>query len=107
MFMKWKGITHEVDTCEKTNGTSLQGYTQTIDREDMKAMFGSNSYPDCDGKVSTEWVIEFDDGLVATLYDYRAGIEEVREGYQWHIGGKESVVVGRVRDIIRRYKAIY
>lgn len=95
-------------------GTSLKGYV-TARFSHIVAAFGA-PIDEADGyKVSTEWNIKFSDGLVATIYDYKDTnlydsslpiVEDFRdladkgEGYEWHIGGRDSVVVDRIKAIL-------
>lgn len=73
--------------------TSLQGYIDAS-YEELVAVFGE---PDrvCDEyKVDAEWTIRFENGVVATIYNYKDGkhycgeegldVEDIRD---WHIGG--------------------
>ncbi len=70
-------------------GTCLQGY---LDRtfDDLQAVFGDPYF--CSGdKVDVEWVLRFDDGTIATIYnwkDYDGGWSCQTGMYRWHIGGK-------------------
>lgn len=75
------------------SGTSLVGYITTT-RKHIESVFGKPSWdkPSWDGKVTTEWDIEFADGTVATIYDwkrYEEGAPAYEETYEWHIGGKD------------------
>lgn len=106
--MKFENHTHSGECV--SNGTSLQGYVNaTYPR--LRELFGE---PD-DGdqyKVSTEWVIRFNDGAVATIYDWKqtSNYEGGRwtpeafrangEPHEWHIGGRSPEVVQRVTDLI-------
>ena len=84
------------------DGTHLQGDVYTT-REDLIIAFGRPLLW-CDAecsidKVTTEWVITFSDGLVATIYDwkrYELGAPRLNEDYSWHIGGTDPEVVRRV-----------
>lgn len=85
------------------NGTCLQGYVSATRRK-IQSVFGK---PTLKGyrhdKVTTEWAIQFDDGLVATLYDYKrysAGSPKMDEEYGWHIGGHDRAAVDRVRETL-------
>jgi hypothetical protein len=77
----------------KVSGSSLKGYvTTTLDR--LKEVFG-NPLEGGD-KVTAEWIIEDEDGNLATIYDWK--LSDTPTGvYQWHIGGHNS----RALDIIR------
>jgi len=84
------------------SGTSLQGYVVTTFAELVKT-FGAPTYgPDeasGDGKVSCEWCLTFDDGTVATIYDYKEDSTPMGE-YSWHIGGTSIDAVNRVLEWI-------
>lgn len=72
--------------------THLMGYA-TSTRRALEQQFGTPftySQRDSDGKVTTEWIIKFEDGVVATIYDwkrYEMGAPALDEVYEWHIGG--------------------
>ncbi len=88
------------------NGTCFQGdlyatYDQIIDK------FG----PPCDSwdgyKTDAEWVIEFEGGIIATIYNWKNGKNYCGErGYaveditEWHIGGKTKAVEEWINDHI-------
>lgn len=77
-------------------GTSLQG--ECPDHTTYKLLttyFGKHADGD-KYKVDAEWIIEFDDGTVATIYNYksgknyngRSGTPKTKlTGTDWHIGG--------------------
>jgi hypothetical protein len=81
------------------NATSLQGYINTtFDR--LKEIFGEPIYPQSgDGKVICEWILEFDDKIIATIYCWKVGAIPIRE-YKWHIGGHSEKVVELVKNEI-------
>lgn len=72
--------------------THLVGYVRST-RRALEEQFGrpmTFSKFDSDGKVTTEWLIEFEDGVIATIYDwkrYEIGAPALDEVYDWHIGG--------------------
>lgn len=74
----------------KQNFTSLQGYVDAT-RAQLVEVFGEpEPIESSDGKVTTEWIIEFEDKTVATIYDWRRhelGAPTDDELYSWHIGG--------------------
>jgi len=79
-------------------GTSLQGYVTTT-RSMIESAFGEPEELGEGDKVTTEWAILFDDGTVATIYDwkrYEMGAPETNEVIEWHIGGKEKRAVDMV-----------
>jgi hypothetical protein len=87
------------------NGTYLQGEIITT-RAEIEAVFGPPNYEDSDptDKVITEWDITFDDGTVATIYDwkrYDEGPVGMHESYSWHIGGASNDAVDYVLAALR------
>lgn len=84
--MKIKSINQDINI----SGTSLQGYF-TATYNEVVAKFGK---PDqgCDGKTTVEWFIKFEDGTVATIYDWKSEspMHYPDEPYEWHIGGFKS-----------------
>ena len=80
----------------KTSGSSLVGTIEATYEELIEA-FGEPTYkePSGDGKVSTEWVLEFEhqDGkyVVATIYDWKMYDNGTAcrsgEKFEWHVGG--------------------
>ena len=78
-------------------GTSLQGFVLTT-RQHLETEFGIPSEFTADeDKVTTEWVIKFDDGNVATLYDWKLSRQPAfYQMYNWHIGGTSTLAVDLV-----------
>jgi len=86
------------------NMTSLCGYVETsYDR--IVEVFGEPTYLGSgDDKVDFEWNIKFDDGVVATIYnwkDYDGGWKAMlTDNYCWHIGGRNSIAVSNVLEVL-------
>lgn len=76
------------------SGTSLQGYIHATYSE-LVDFFGEPLEGDgC--KVSAEWNFDFEDGTVATLYDWKLSEPIANyplEEYEWHIGGRNQKAV--------------
>ena len=96
-----------------TNGTSLQGYINCSYDDLTKAL----GYPLEEGfddyKSDAEWQIEFNDGTVATIYNWKNGKNYLGDqGYnlcditQWHVGGRRPEIVERVAFLIKSAIAI-
>jgi hypothetical protein len=80
------------------NGTSLQGYVQAHYHQ-LVAVFGE---PEGGGdKTTVEWVLQFADGTVATIYDWKES-ETPMGLYRWHIGGRDSTAVSRVTSTFKQ-----
>lgn len=78
-------------------GLSMQGCAPfSYDR--IVEVFGEPDPGSGDDKAAFIWVITFEDGTVASIYDYKASSlyderlpspEQMKEAFQgWHIGGK-------------------
>ena len=97
-------VTHNQKEGLNPDGTYLMGY---IDIEYAKLVSLLGEPTDADGhKVDAQWEIQFEDGLVATIYNWKNGKNykgdeglEVTEIIDWHIGGLKKEVVDRVHQI--------
>ncbi len=105
--MKYKAIQHDQDVFDKTEGSSLlkatfAKYSELVD------LFGEPA--EGDGyKVDARWVIEFEDGVVCTIYNWKNGPNygenrKVEDISFWHIGGKWGNEWDRVISIITANK---
>lgn len=75
------------------SGGHLVGYFNATRRE-IESIFGAPTYTDNSEseKVTVEWVVKFEDGTYATIYDwkrYEEGTPKMDEVYEWHIGGND------------------
>lgn len=99
---------YEAGTYKDVNGTSLRGYVLAT-RATLEEVFGEPTYDtdDATDKVTVEWVLKFADGESATIYDwkrYEEGTPAMDELYQWHIGGMNPIVVGRIQSHVLRHQ---
>jgi len=91
------------------NGSCLQGHI-TINYWKLVEVFGEPTEGDC-YKVQKEWVIEFDDGTIATIYDWKWGSEYNGDGYgthytevpEWNIGGFNNDAVIMVNRALKEH----
>lgn len=84
-------------TQTNANGTSLQGYVTTSYHQ-LVARFGEPAFTDGD-KTTAEWHLEFEDGTVATIYDWKQ-TETPWGTYQWHVGGRDQRAVWAVSAMV-------
>ena len=91
-------------TDANANMTGFKGefpitYTELVE------IFGQpNDGPNADlDKTTCEWRLQFEDGTVATIYDYKVGYTPMNE-YEWHIGGHDSEAVVRVHECIIQHR---
>ena len=93
------------DRNPKIFGTFLQGYIHA-DYMDMVNLFGEPGAGD-EYKIDAEWALEFQDGTIATIYNYKDGINyngpegtPTAEITEWHIGGKSQRAVELVTQLL-------
>ena len=89
-----------------TDGTCLQGYITATYAALVKA-FGE---PDSDGdgyKIDAKWGLKFEDGTVATIYNWKNGknycgvsAPGVKRITEWNIGGRKELAVTRVKGAL-------
>jgi hypothetical protein len=87
--------------------TYLMGYSDMCKREHLELAFGEPFLDgvSADGKTTVEWRVTFDDGIVATIYDWkRAETPAADEWIRWHIGGRHSLAVTHVDAAIKRVR---
>lgn len=87
------------------NMTSLVGYVNATYQQ-LVDTFGEPTYNGSSGedKVDVEWHIKFDDGTVASIYNWKDydGGDYCRSGvkYEWHIGGHARAASWAVLDAL-------
>ena len=94
----------------KANGTHLQGNVGATYQE-LVEVFGEPIRYDSDGtthmnnKTDAEWRISFEDGTVATIYNYKNGLnylgaegKRVSEISMWNVGGHSERAVFLVNE---------
>lgn len=82
------------------HGTCYQGQIPATYRDLVDAFGMPTTGPDdfLDDKVTCSWHLTFEDGTVATIYDWKTGYTPTGV-YNWHIGGKNKTAVERVLDV--------
>lgn len=109
-----KYITHnDAGANINTNCTHLQGAIVCTFAE----LIGTFGNPMKDGfddyKSDAEWEVQFEDGTVATIYNYKNGKnycgdqgQEVWEITQWNIGGHVPDAVACVRQAVKEHEGM-
>ncbi|MFA6570161.1 MAG: hypothetical protein WCT77_02890 [Bacteroidota bacterium] len=96
----------------KTENTGLVGYVN-ISYDHLVIAFGkpTSQRPSGDDKVRIIWDIEFEDGTVATIYDwknYGKSVKWVKENFtEWHIGGNDKYAVDKVLAILKDKRLMF
>ena len=94
---------------EEANGAHLQGYLNADYRE-LVEVFGEPIRYEADGtshlnnKIDAEWRLKFQDGTIATIYNYKNGVNymgaeglRLMEIQKWNVGGNSERAVERVK----------
>lgn len=88
------------------SGTCLEGEI-TADYSVLLSKLGPPGESFDNYKTDAEWIIEFEDGSVATIYNWKDGKNYLGEGgldlcdiKEWHVGGRSKEVVAWVNDLI-------
>lgn len=97
-------ITHEKDPELSISGTCLQGYVIAPYHKILE-LFGRPM--EGDGyKTDVEWIVRFEDGLIATIYNWKNGPAYCGDGMsvslidEWNIGGTSKDAVERITQLI-------
>ena len=87
-------------------GTHLIGYLEASG-DDITRVFGPSMEPNSlDAKTDWEWQVRFDDGTVATIYNYKNGPNyghtDVKQSdvWRWHVGGRDEQAHSRVVEAV-------
>lgn len=86
-----------------TIGTCLQDYIN-VSYDKIVEKYGKATASD-GYKIDAEWVIEWEDGKVGTIYNWKNGKNylgedglEVHKIKEWNIGGRDKTVANRIRN---------
>lgn len=83
----------------QTWGTYLIGTVETR-YDTLVRVFGEPvMYDGIDEKTTCQWNLEFEDGSVATIYDWKTE-QTPLEAYEWHVGGKSPEALTNVLDTL-------
>jgi len=87
------------------SGTSRQGYLERTSYKELTELFGTPGASSDDGKCRVEWILEFKDGMIATIYDWQSRGTPLHDNLSWNIGGKEKEVATRINYIVKKRRA--
>tara|TARA_R100000322_G_scaffold140306_1_gene96038 strand:- start:3328 stop:3648 length:321 start_codon:yes stop_codon:yes gene_type:complete len=97
--------THNQDRID-VNGTHLQGYIG-VTFDCLCELFGEPTWGD-EYKVDWEWMVQFEDGTVATVYNWKNGPNYCgHRGMmphmikEWHVGGHTREALNHVQDLLK------
>lgn len=95
----------KIKKAKNVNGTCLQGRIETTLAE-LTKKFGPPHVekPNHFDKVGYEWMLEFSDGTIATIYDWKRYTNkplEPNEKFEWNIGGYDQQAVKNIFQIMK------
>ena len=82
-------------------GTRLMGRINS-NYEELVTAFGLPhhvQYNRTGDKSTCEWVLRFEDGTIATIYDYKTNTTPTDQ-YDWHVGGHSLKALDHVTNIL-------
>lgn len=85
----------------KANGTILLGYITSPYEVLCEKLGDPNRRPSEDGKVTCEWIIDFEDGSIGTIYTWKTG-ENLAIQYEWSVGGRGTNILEKISKLIGR-----
>ena len=102
--MSWKRVGKD-----KMIGSGHVGQVE-VNYQTLVDIFGEPKPADVDVskyKMDARWCLEFEDGKIATIYNYKDGVnylgadgKKTEEITEWHIGGFQAGVYDRVLEVI-------
>ena len=104
-----KFITHNQDDLINASMTHLQGHI-TATYAQLVGTFGEPLKEGFDDyKSDAEWLVQFPDGVVATIYNWKNGINYCGSEHgiptqyitDWHVGGHNNLAVDYVKVALR------
>ena len=104
-YFLMKFVTHNQSNID-VSGTHLQGHIN-VEYSVLKKIFGKPTLGD-EYKTDAEWEILFEDGTVATIYNWKNGKNYLgRNGTaktkitHWNVGGNSKEVVERIQEVLK------
>ncbi len=79
-------------------GTSLMGHVTTTHSK-LVELFGEPKGGSADGKTTCEWVLEFENGVVGTIHDWKTE-STPKELYDWCIGGYSYKILLLLQEVM-------
>jgi hypothetical protein len=80
------------------NGTHFQGNVRTT-YDELVNILGQPKKGSADEKTTCEWRLEFEDGAVATIYDWKMGTTP-KDIYNWHVGAKDHTALDNLQEAL-------
>jgi hypothetical protein len=85
-------------TQTSVDGTHLQGFVTTTYAH-LVEVLGQPKGGSADDKTTCEWQLEFEDGTVATIYDWKSD-STPKNLYKWNIGGHSRRALKLLEEVL-------
>jgi hypothetical protein len=99
--------THNTNNSIQINGTGLLAQLRHLSYDRIIDVLGEPTTHFDNYKCDAEWILQFEDGVVATLYNYKNGqnycgpkAPHVTEITTWNIGGYDREAANRVHQML-------
>jgi hypothetical protein len=96
-------------TSVSSDGTCGRGYIKATYRE-LTSLFGE-PMPGDGHKSDAEWVIKFDDGTIATIYNWKDGVaylgsagKRTKDITKWGIGGSDHTAPDKIQILLELHR---
>lgn len=89
-------VTNNIQDCQLA---SLQGHLYGVTYNQLVEAFGEPIKVQDDYKTQVQWIIKFEDGQVATIYDWKIA-SRVQDNLEWNVGGHYYTVHTLVQDAL-------
>lgn len=91
------------------DGIGRRGYVTTTYQR-LRLAFGEPE-SGVDGKTRYEWSVQFEDDVIAVVYDWKSHADPGRGEAQlrpteWNIGGRTPAAVDRVREVVEQLTTV-
>lgn len=83
----------------RISGSSLVGEI-VASFDEIREAFGDPGRPMDPAKTQVGWQLEFEDGTIATIYDWKKPFP-VTLVQLWNIGGHDEMALDRVEEVVR------
>lgn len=92
-------MNHTKGKIQDAKGSCFQGYVSTTYNR-LVELFGQPLGSSDDGKVQAEWIVKFENGCVATIYDWKRYGFCPTSNTTWHVGGCTEEAVESVEKVL-------
>ena len=93
-------MNHTKGKTQDAKGSCFQGYVSAT-YDHLVKLFGQPFGPSTDGKVQAEWIVKFENGSVATVYDWKRYGFPPTTTTTWHVGGCDEEALWNIEAAVK------